>query len=516
MHKSFRLGLAAALTLACAGSARAQITGGVSVMPNSDTYLTDLNNVVLFRSAVGGTQAFDGPVDASRYLVGPGDRIEINIWNPVARNFDLTVTPEGTLLIPSFGELSVAGLVLDSARLKILDSLGEQFPASDASATLVQARSVRVHVAGAVAVPGTYVVQASQRVADAITAAGGILPSRGSVRHVELTSAGTTRSVDLWQFYARGDQSQNPYLTGGDFIRVLPREAPVDQMQIAGAVGTPGLIEYRDGDRVSDLVRFADGFAQHADLARITLTRTDYATGRGQTYSIRATTDSAGIQIDDDLPLARGDRVFVAYESTAGRTATVALYGEVQRPGHYAVVEDSTTLSELLTMAGGLTPRASPHELVFLRPSYRNLLAGDTARPLVSTSLDLLLAGDASLDVPLRNRDSIFIPTRSLAVQVIGRVRRPGILAYEPGQTAKAYLERAGGYAANADKGAVRVIRAVSGAVEMPDTEHLPQPGDQIVVPYKPPVSLGRRFRDGLTLVSTLATTYFVLREISK
>ena len=128
---------------------------------------------------------------------------------------------------------------------------------------------MRVHVAGAVNVPGTFVLQASQRVADAVTAAGGIQAPRGSVRHVELTTADGTRSVDLWRFYALGDQTENPYLSGGDFIRVRPRDAQVDQMQIAGAVRTPGQIEYRDGDRVSDLVQFADGFALHADLARI-------------------------------------------------------------------------------------------------------------------------------------------------------------------------------------------------------------------------------------------------------
>jgi hypothetical protein len=80
----------------------------------------------------------------------------------------------------------------------------------------------------------------------------------------------------------------------------------------------------------------------------------------------------------------------------------------------------------------------------------------------------------------------------------------------------RAYVGRAGGFSADADKGGVRVIRAVSGAVEKPDGDRLPQPGDQILVPYKPPVSLGRKFREGVTLVSTLATTYFVLREISK
>ena len=214
------------------------------------------------------------------------------------------------------------------------------------------------------------------------------------------------------------------------------------------------------------------------------------------------------------MPLARGDRLFVAFESSGGRAATVALYGEVLRPGHYAVVEDSTTLASVIAAAGGLSERASPHEAVFLRPSYR--VIGDSLRALVSTSLESLLAGDVSFDVPLKNGDSIYMPARSLAVQVTGRVRRPGLLTYQPGLAVRDYLERAGGYAADADKGAVRVIRAVSGAVEKPDKARLPKPGDQILVPAKTPISLGRKIRDGITLVSALATTYFVLQQIAK
>lgn len=518
MLKTSRLYIVSAV-LCCVALTRAlaQVSGSVTIIPapNSNE-LTDLNDVVLFRSAGPGNQAFDGAVDAAQYLVGPGDRIEINIWTPFARNFDLTVTPEGTLLIPSYGELKVADLTLDSARTKILDSLGDEFPASEISATLTQARPVRVYVSGAVGRPGTYVLVANQRLADAVSAAGGILPDRGSVRNIEHTTSIGRRTADLWRFYALGDPKENPYLAGGDFVRVVPRESRADQLQVAGAVRTPGIIEYRAGDRVSDLIRFADGFATHADLARVTLTSTDFGTGQSRAFELRVEADSTGFTFLDDMPLKRGDRLFAAYESSAGRTATVALYGEILRPGHYAVVEDSTTLYALIEAAGGLKPRASPHEAVFLRPSHRTFVAGDSARALVSTYLDELLAGNLTYDVPLKNGDSIFIPARSLAVQVVGRVRRPGILTYQPGQAVREYLERAGGYAADADRRAVRVIRAVSGAVEKPDGNWLPMPGDQILVPAKTPTSIGRKIRDGVTFVSALATTYFVLREISK
>lgn len=499
------------------GVAFAQVTGSVDILPGlSSAGLTDLNNVILFRSASRGAQAFDGAVDASKYRVGPGDIIEINVWTPTARSFMLTVTPEGTLLIPAYGEARIGGMTLDSARTYLVEELGDIFPVSEITATLTQSRRVRVYVSGYVGVPGTYELNASQRVADALTQAQGILPDSGSARHVLRVHGAERETLDLLSFFLNGSGDDNPYLIGGEHIIVPPREPSAEYIEIGGAVMQPGIVEYADGDRISDAIRFAFGFQPRADLGKIVVTRTDPATGRAQTFGVAATVDSADFQITDDMLLQRRDRILVHFLPTSGRTATVAIYGEVARPGSYAVVEDSTTLSELLHAVGGLTPRASPGETVFLRPSYRSLGSAANLPPLVSINLDSLMAGDSTFDIRLKDRDSIYVPSRSLAVQVLGRVRRPGILSWLPNQTVQGYIDLAGGFSADANKKGTRVIRAVTGAVEKPDDDYPPRPGDQILVPEKTPTSIGRKLRDGLSFISTLATTYFVIKEISK
>ena len=143
-----------------------QVTRHVSVLPvPNPAGLTDLNDVILFRSSHSGVQAFDGALDPDAYIVGPGDHFEINIWSPLARNFLLIVTPEGTLLIPSVGEIELAGRTLHEARELILAATMEAFPNGDISATLTETRRVRVHVSGLVKAPGTYELYASQRLA---------------------------------------------------------------------------------------------------------------------------------------------------------------------------------------------------------------------------------------------------------------------------------------------------------------------------------------------------------------
>jgi protein involved in polysaccharide export with SLBB domain len=478
--------------------------------------LTDLNDVVLYRSAHPGNQAFDGSLDADAYVVGPGDHFEINIWSPTARSFWLVVTPEGTLIIPSVGEVFVAEQSLTMSREIILTAAREAFPGSEITATLTESRQVRVHVSGMVKVPGTYELLASQRLADAVARAGDVVPGRGSARQVSRSLGGTTESFDLLSFYVQSDASQNPYLAGGEHIRVAYREPREDQLQISGAVSNPGFIEFHPGDKVSDLIDFSYGFVPRADLDRIVVTRMDGENGKPKTLNARAHRTQDAWTIDQDIELVRGDRVYVDYLPGAGRMATVALYGEVQRPGHYSVVEDSTRLSQLVAVAGGLTPEASPLGATILRLGFPRARAYDSIPPLVSADLRALLTGDLSQDIALRDRDSIYVPPLALGIQLVGYVKRPGILTYDPESPVSAYIERAGGFVDQADKGGVRIARLGTSVLDKPDDDRPPGPGDRIHIPGKGKSSAKNIVRDILAVVGVAAVTYIIVDEASK
>ena len=63
--------------------------------------------------------ALDGPIDPSKYYVGPTDVIAINLWLSPSISYTLTVTPEGTIIIPTFGEIKITDLTLQEAKNKI-------------------------------------------------------------------------------------------------------------------------------------------------------------------------------------------------------------------------------------------------------------------------------------------------------------------------------------------------------------------------------------------------------------
>jgi len=495
--------------------APAQVTRYLDVLPSPNPTLTDLNDAILYRGTDAGAQAFEGAIVDTAYVVGPGDVFEINIWSPTARNFQLSVTPEGTLLVPAVGEVRLSGMNLRDARDTLEAHVQEAFPGSDITATLTEARRVRVHVSGLVRQPGTYELFAHQRLADALARAGEIILERGSLRHVTRTREGVTANFDLLAFYAFGDLSQNPYLAGGEHIRVEPREPREDQLQISGAVLSPGFVEYQQGDRVSNLIRFAFDFVPRADVNNIVITRMANS-GAPQIIPVTAQRSDSGWTLSQDVELMRGDRVYVGYRLAHGKVATVAVYGEVERPGHYSVVEDSTTLSELVMAAGGLTPKASPLAARVLRPSYPSTIGKDTLAAILSIDIRKLIAGDLSADVPLRNGDSIFVPPTALGVQVVGYVQRPGILPYLADSTVEHYVLAAGGYVDLADKKGVRVVRMGSVLREKPAETRPPLPGDQILIPAKAQRSTFSKVRDVLAVVGVLATTYIIVHEASQ
>ncbi|MDQ2860621.1 MAG: hypothetical protein M3T55_07845, partial [Pseudomonadota bacterium] len=85
--------------------------------------------------------------------------------------------------------------------------------------------------------------------------------------------------------------------------------------------------------------------------------------------------------------------------------------------------------------------------------------------------------------VSLEPDDIIVIPYRSQVVSIGGEVTEAQALLYQPGLTARAYVQKAGGFNNIADKGHILVIHPdgsteINGAV---------QPGDRVLVLVKLP-----------------------------
>jgi protein involved in polysaccharide export with SLBB domain len=131
------------------------------------------------------------------------------------------------------------------------------------------------------------------------------------------------------------------------------------------------------------------------------------------------------------------------------RSVRVFVVGDVKRPGAYTVSSLSTITNALFTSGG-----------VSLIGSLRNIQLKRGGSTVTTLDLyDLLLHGDTSKDLQLRQGDAIFVPPVGRTAAISGQIRRPAIYEFRDGATAGELVALAGGLQPDADPRAVRLER---------------------------------------------------------
>ncbi len=129
-------------------------------------------------------------------------------------------------------------------------------------------------------------------------------------------------------------------------------------------------------------------------------------------------------------------RPIITFNVTATRPMTVAIAGEVERPGAYALTaagaaNDSPTLSRAIQIADGVTRAAD-----LQRVQIRRRRSGNQGEEVITVNLlQLVRSGDSRQDLRLRDGDSIVIPAgesidvaqakQLMASSFAGRNQRP-------------------------------------------------------------------------------------------
>lgn len=142
--------------------------------------------------------------------------------------------------------------------------------------------------------------------------------------------------------------------------------------------------------------------------------------------------------------------VIVEYQSRR-----VFLIGAVAKPGPYELM-GRLTLLKLISQAGGLTADAGSEIVVM-----RQLPDGDKTSLKIPVE-DLLLKGDASLDIPLQSDDIVSVPLDVMVqIYVTGQVKNAGAFSVRKSNipTLLRAIAQAGGFSERADKGDVIIKR---------------------------------------------------------
>ena len=115
----------------------------------------------------------------------------------------------------------------------------------------------------------------------------------------------------------------------------------------------------------------------------------------------------------------------------------VAVMGQVNRPGKYAVTGGVRTLSDFLSVAGGINSVGS--DLI----TVTTMRAGKQSRFEVDID-DLFRTGNSASNIELASGDKVYV-ARAPMVYIYGEVQRPGSFRIERNMTVIQALAQGGG-----------------------------------------------------------------------
>ena len=358
--------------------------------------------------------------ETDAYTLGPGDLLRVDILDVPEYSGEYLILNDGSLSMPLIGRLNVAGLTVPQLTNLITTKYTPFVQQPFATVSLLSPRPLSVVVAGEVVRPGTYVIPLA-------------VPNS------------QTRQ---FQFY-----------------------------------------------KVTQLLQQAGGVTQLADISQIQIRRINPAQ---QLITVNLKDLLERGDINQDVLLRDGDTIFVPKAETLNPRAirqltsasfaaqeiepfSVAIVGEVFNPGTHQVGEvpggassQPPTITQAIATAGGITPSANIRQIELRR------LTNDGKEEVMMINLwELLTEGDVTQDAALQPGDSITIPQareidpaevtslarasfspRTIQVNVVGEVIRPGAVDVPPDTTLNQAILAAGGFdQRRADKETVELIR---------------------------------------------------------
>ena len=380
------------------------------------------------------------------YTVGPGDQVVVDVYGASQKSLQLTVSPDGEIIVPGYGPIQVSGLTVAGANAKIRSTLGSRYSSSHIKLSVGQTRSILVNVMGEVKVPGTYTLSAFATVFHALYMAGGI-NDLGTLRNIKVFRNGNLVTVvDIYEYILNGRLAGNIRLQENDVIQVGPYDCLVG---ITGKVKRPMFYEMRKTESVATLLKYAGGFTGDAFKKAVRLTRQS-----GERYSVYNVDEfeMSSFQVED------GDAVVVdgmlnRYENM------VEVKGAVFRPGQYQLGKEVTSVRTLLQAAEGVTEDA------FTARGVMHRMKEDRSLEVIAVDVKGILAGTAP-DIPLKNEDVLFIPTQTdlrseRTLTITGEVMSPGTYKYADNTTLEDLVLQAGGLTDAASTVKVDVSRRI-------------------------------------------------------
>ena len=159
-----------------------------------------------------------------RYLVQPGDILEISVWKEEDLHREALVRPDGRFSFPLVGDIDGTDRTVEELQLQVVQRLDKYIPNPVVTVTVKNILGNKIYVLGQVNRSGEFIVNPRVDVMQALSLAGGTTPFAALNEIIILRREldGTQRAMKFrYKNVARGrDLEENIILVSGDTVVV--------------------------------------------------------------------------------------------------------------------------------------------------------------------------------------------------------------------------------------------------------------------------------------------------------
>ena len=231
----------------------------------------------------------------------------------------------------------------------------------------------------------------------------------------------------------KNNEYKNFSLNDGDSLHVPEAPKILNYVMIEGQIKNSGRYPYEKGMTLKNLIDATmtlndSNFVRTIDFNNILISRVNVT--KSETELIRANIDADDFKLKnmDHITLPRKKEEFVL---------TVKITGQIKYPGAY-VVNNRTTLNDVVELAGGLTNHALRDGIEIFRDSVSIAWEDDRFY--------------------LNDNDSLHVLQKTGLVLLKGEVNIPGYVSFKKGLTINDYIKKAGGLNSFADSRDIFIV----------------------------------------------------------
>lgn len=263
--------LAAALVLTGCVSAKQQRVEQQMAESLSQRSMQEEDHEAFNEKLLAGADMSSDPGD---YLLGPGDLLQVTVFEVKDLATTVRVSSRGYITLPLLGQVQVDGLSAREAEVHIEKLYDAKYLKDPHVSIFVEEHfSQRVTLIGQFNSPGTYDYPSKQRLLDVMALGGGLSENAGRTAQIrrsgEDNQPGETLIVDLELLIREGRNELNIEINGGDVVFV-PESGT---FFISGAVRRPGAYPIKQRTILIEAISAAGGLAPYADADHIILIR---------------------------------------------------------------------------------------------------------------------------------------------------------------------------------------------------------------------------------------------------